>query len=122
MISFAGVQHLEQSLLEESAREEAEELQRLEQEDIDAIISSMLDEQGASHACCLAYADLAIQDCMHTCHFSNFCGSCTCTENQGQCGPAGRSFCLCLEGKRACAPVNRCPGWPDAPLEFCHVL
>ncbi|KAK9833930.1 hypothetical protein WJX74_010122 [Apatococcus lobatus] len=40
------MQHLEQSLLDEGAQEEAEELQRLEQEDIDSIISSMLDDQG----------------------------------------------------------------------------
>lgn len=51
-MALAGMQHLEQSLLDESVREEAEELQRLEQEDIEAIISSMLDEQGVSCTCC----------------------------------------------------------------------
>lgn len=35
------MQHLEQSLLDESAMEEAEELKRLKMEDIDAIISSL---------------------------------------------------------------------------------
>ncbi|KAK9865128.1 hypothetical protein WJX84_010085 [Apatococcus fuscideae] len=40
------MQHLEQSLMDESAQEEADELQRLEQEDVDSVIASMLDDQG----------------------------------------------------------------------------